>query len=104
MDIKELSKNDDDTDSDCSFRSDEVLKSKYPVKPRNALKKVHRDFSTLLNRHFIENEDTDALEVEESLLFIREFVKCNPALVDHESNREKHEMACLVVSIRCMIP
>lgn len=86
----------DDTDSDCSVKSEEALKSSYPVRPRNYPKIVPRELSTSASRNSHWKGENSCMEVDESLLFIKGLRKANPIMYDLESKRESLEILCQV--------
>lgn len=88
---------DDDTDSDCSFKSEDIVVSSYPVRPRTVPKIVHRDTSAFSSKQFHDLGEEGA-DVEESLLFLKHIAISNPGLVAKESQREKLENICQVLS------
>ena len=93
-DVREMERSmPDDTDSDSSVRSEDVLPSSYPVKPRKTPKLLARDKSPSRNYHHDEagEHEYDYRTVEETLCFIDAIKKSKKDLFNAECERERLE-------------
>lgn len=95
-DVREMERNiNDDTDSDSSILSDEVLVSSYPVKPRKAPKimvpvKPVNSGSTDIEREY------DGKAVDQTLTFLDAIMQSKKDMYNAECEREHFENQCLV--------
>lgn len=96
-DLKELhpQSDDNDTDSDSSQMSEDILDSVYPVQPRSAprtaadyLNMKYQDFSSSGNN----------ASVDEALYLISDITKEHKELADKEKLREELELRCQVIT------
>ena len=94
-DLKELlpPSEDNDTDSDSSLMSDDILDSVYPVQPRSAPRSAsdahgfrYQDYSTSGNN----------VSVDEALFLIKDISKSHNELYAKEKEREEFEQRCQV--------
>lgn len=90
-DLRELQGNDEDTDSDCSVVSKDVLTSIYPVKPRSYRKIPSKDSASYSRRQEGEYENTGGAVFDEALAFIKNVHINHSALYNQELEREKLE-------------
>jgi hypothetical protein len=93
-DVREMERSmPDDTDSDSSVRSEDVLPSSYPVKPRKTPKVLARDKSPSRNYHHDEagEHEYDYRTIEETLCFIDAIKKSKKDLFNAECERERLE-------------
>lgn len=93
-DLKELlpPSEDNDTDSDSSLLSDDVLDSVYPVQPRSAPRSAsdglrYQDYSTSGNN----------VNVDEALFLLKDISKSHKELYNKETTREEYELRCQVI-------
>ncbi len=98
--LREAVNDGDETDSDGSVASVDILRSAYPVRPRVHPKIIRRgDSTSFANRisQLTSRGDRDqvtGVEVEESLAFLKKMGKLHPALIELETIREKLENSC----------
>ena len=92
-DLKELlpPSEDNDTDSDSSLLSDDILDSVYPVQPRSAPRSAsdglrYQDYSTSGNN----------VNVDEALFLLKDISKSHKELYNKEITREDFELRCQV--------
>lgn len=96
-DVREMERNiNDDTDSDSSILSDEVLVSSYPVKPRKAPKIMIP--VKVANSGSMDTEQYDGKAVEQTLAFLDAIMQSKKDMYTAECEREQLENQC---SVRC---
>lgn len=94
-DLKELhpQSDDNDTDSDSSMLSEDILDSVYPVQPRSA-PRTAADYQNMKYQDF-SNSGNNA-SVDEALYLISDINKAHKELSDKEKLREELELRCQV--------
>jgi hypothetical protein len=85
--------NDNDTDSDCSTKSEDILDSVYPVQPRKT-PKSSADLNFLNYQDSTGGSNTD--NPENSLFLLKDISKSHKNLLETESQREELELYCQV--------
>lgn len=105
-DLKELSKNEEsnDTDSDSSVRTEDVLPSQYPVKPRKGLLQIGSKDHDFYNEDSHVGKDINNAEVDEALYFVKKVSLSNKELQDAEQLREELENMYRVSLYNLCIP
>lgn len=94
----------EDTDSESSVRSEDILPSSYPVKPRKMVRHSQRSDS---NRAHAGGDKTANLNmIEECLDFLRAIRVSKKTVHDAEVEREKLEAqiaVCLLISLHAIV-
>ena len=102
-DIEKTMKDQSDSESDCSVRSEDILSSSYPVKPRKTLRMPVR-----IDKNMLDDDDDDAgIEdgvVEETIDFLKTIEMARREVFEAEREREKYEIKYQVRSLhtRCI--
>ena len=94
-DVREMERSIDDTDSDGSVMSEDVLPSMYPVKPRRTPKVMNMPRPAVAAADG-EMGEYDSKTVEQALTFLDSVKRNKKDLYNGECERERHENQGLV--------
>ena len=84
--MRQIERVQSDSDSDCSVRSEDILSSSYPVKPRKTPRWSHLKSQIKGGEHVRDNR-----EIEKALAFINVVKSERRDLFDGECERERIE-------------
>ena len=84
------------TDSDSSIQSQEILLSQYPVKPRKDLLPLDGRDHEFSSDDFYGSGEYDFAEVDDSVYYVKQVSLSNKELKDAEQEREELESMCRV--------
>ncbi len=89
-----------DTDSDSTIRSDDIVPSQYPVKPRKTLMHSSGTDPELSIDDAFGVKEFDNTEIDEALHYVKKVTLAIKELHDAEQQREELESMCRVSLIQ----